>query len=100
METDALFVLVFGLKLVEVGRLGPWIIVPGALRYAYAAGITLAPRCIEAPRSRFGRTIAGIMMASLAVSAWPIEHLFRPLAALATGLVVLSFARSAAQSSG
>ena len=98
MEADALLVLVFGLKLAEVGRLGAWIVVPGLLRYAYAAAISLAPRVGEAPRSRFGRVIAGMMMTSLAVSAWPIEPIHRPLALLSAGLVTLSFARSAMQS--
>jgi phosphatidylglycerophosphate synthase len=98
MEADALLVLVFGLKLAEVGRLGEWIVVPGLLRYAYAAAISIAPRVGEAPRSRFGRVIAGLMMTSLAVSAWPIEPIHRPLALLSAGLVTLSFVRSAMQS--
>jgi phosphatidylglycerophosphate synthase len=98
METDALFVLAFGLKLAEVGRLGAWIVVPGLFRYAYAAGISLAPRLAEAPRSSFGRVIAGLMMTSLAVSAWPVEPVFEPVAAVASALVVLSFARSLVQS--
>jgi phosphatidylglycerophosphate synthase len=98
MEADALLVLVFGLKLAEVGRLGAWIVLPGLLRYAYAAAISIAPRAGEAPRSRFGRVIAGLMMTSLAVSAWPIEPIHRPLAVLSAALVVVSFARSAIQS--
>jgi phosphatidylglycerophosphate synthase len=98
METDALFVLAFGLKLVEVGRLGAWIIVPGVLRYAYAAVITLAPRLGEAPRSNLARVIAGTMMTSFAVSAWPIMPVYRPFAAVASALVVFSFARSLVQS--
>jgi phosphatidylglycerophosphate synthase len=98
METDALFVLAFGLKLVAVGRLGAWMIVPGVLRYAYAAGITLAPRLGEAPRSRLARLIAGTMMTSFAVSAWPVSPIFAPFAAVASALVVFSFARSLLQS--
>jgi phosphatidylglycerophosphate synthase len=98
METDALFVLAFGLKLVLVGRLGAWMIVPGVLRYAYAAGIALAPRLGEAPRSKLARFIAGTMMTSLAVSAWPVEPIFAPLATVASALVVFSFARSLTQS--
>jgi phosphatidylglycerophosphate synthase len=98
METDALLVLAFGVKLAEVGRLGPWIIIPGLLRYAYAAGICLAPRLAEAPRSRFARTIAGLLTASLAVSAWPVEPVFVPFAAMAVALVTLSFGRSLMQS--
>jgi phosphatidylglycerophosphate synthase len=95
METDAFLVLVFGLKLAAVGRLGPWIVVPGVLRYVYAAVISVVPAAREAPRSSFGRVVAGLMMTSFAVSAWPVELVFRPLAALAAALVVVSFARSA-----
>jgi phosphatidylglycerophosphate synthase len=98
METDALFVLAFGVKLVEVGRVGAWMIVPGLLRYAYAAGIALAPRLGEAPRSRLARFIAGTMMTSFAISAWPIEPVFAPFAAVASVLVVFSFGRSLMQS--
>lgn len=98
METDALFVLAFGVKLVEAGRLGAFMILPGVLRYAYAGGIALAPELGEVPRSRLGRYIAGAMMTSLAVSAWPLEPVFRPLAVVATSLVVFSFARSTVQS--
>jgi phosphatidylglycerophosphate synthase len=97
METDGLLVLVVGLKLAEVGRLGAWIILPGVLRYAYAAVISIAPRAEEAPRSRFGRVIAGLMMASFVISAWPVEPIHRPLAALAAALVLVSFGRSALQ---
>jgi phosphatidylglycerophosphate synthase len=100
METDALLVLVFGLKLAEVGRLGAWIVVPGLLRYLYAAVISAVPAAREAPRSSFGRVVAGLMMTSLAVSAWPVEVVFRPLAALSAGLVVVSFGRSVFPSFG
>jgi phosphatidylglycerophosphate synthase len=98
METDALFVLAFGLKLAAVHRLGPWIVVPGLLRYAYGAVVSIVPRLGEAPRSQLGRVIAGLMMTSLAVSAWPVETVHRPLAAVAAVLVVFSFVRSATQS--
>jgi len=97
MEADALFVLVFGLKLAEIGRLGAWVVLPGLLRYAYSVSISIAPRAGEAPRSRFGRIIAGLMMTSLAASAWPIEPIHRPLAVLSAGLVTLSFLRSTIQ---
>jgi phosphatidylglycerophosphate synthase len=97
METDALFVLAFGLKLAAVGRLGAWMIVPGALRYAYAAALALAPELGATPRSRLARFIAGTMMTSFAVSAWPVTPVFRPFAVIASALVVLSFARSLVQ---
>ncbi len=98
MEADALLVLVAGLKLAEVGRLGSWIIVPGLLRYLYAAALSLIPALHEAPRSSIGRVLAGLMMASLAVSTWPVEPVHGPLAAVATALLLASFVRSVWQS--
>lgn len=95
METDALLVLVAGLVLALRGTLGAFIVVPGLLRYAYAAAVALAPSHGEEPRSRLGRTAFSVMVTSLAVSLWPLEPLSKPLAIFATALIVVSFGRSA-----
>jgi phosphatidylglycerophosphate synthase len=94
METDALLVLVAGLVLALRGSLGAFIIVPGLLRYAYAAAVALAPSVGEEPRSRLGRSAFSVMVISLAVSLWPVEPVSKPLAIFATALIVLSFGRS------
>jgi len=94
METDALLVLVAGLVLALRGTLGAFIVVPGLLRYAYASAVAIVPSRSEEPRSRFGRTAFSVMATSLAVSLWPIEPLSKPLAIVATALIVVSFGRS------
>jgi len=95
-ETDALFVLVAGLELFSAGRLGAFIVVPGLLRYAYVAAVALLPEGRgEAPRSLLGRSVFAVVVLAFAVSAWPLGAQHALLAAAATVLVVLSFARSA-----
>jgi len=94
METDALLVAVVCLKLGIEGRLGPWILVPGLLRYAYALGIRVVMVRAEAPRSQFGRYVFVVLVLCLALSLWPIEPIHRPLSMLVTALTVYSFARS------
>jgi phosphatidylglycerophosphate synthase len=96
METDALLVLVAGLKLQASGRLGTWILVPGLLRYVYAVAISLLPASYgEAPRSLLARFVFAIVIASFVMSLWPVHPLHPWFAALATILLVVSFARSA-----
>jgi phosphatidylglycerophosphate synthase len=96
METDALLVLVAGLKLQTTGRLGPWILVPGLMRYVYAVAISLLPASHgEAPRSQLARFVFAIVIVSFVMSLWPVHPLHSWFAALATILLVVSFARSA-----
>jgi phosphatidylglycerophosphate synthase len=101
METDALLVLVAGIRLATSGRLPPWIVLPGLYRYAYAAALVVLPHAAgEAPRSRLGQYGFVAIAASSAVSAYPIPVVHVPLAALATALVTYSFARSTLWSFG
>jgi phosphatidylglycerophosphate synthase len=96
METDALLVLVAGLRLSVEGRVGPFIIVPGLLRYLYVVTVAAFPEARgEAPRSRLGRAAFVLMASSLVASAWPLEPIHRPLAAVAALGIVASFARGA-----
>jgi len=96
METDALLVLVAGLKLQTSGRLGVWILLPGLLRYLYAVAISLLPASHgEAPRSKLARFVFAIVIVSFVMSLWPVHPLHSWVAALATILLVVSFARSA-----
>jgi phosphatidylglycerophosphate synthase len=56
METDALIVLLAGLELVLRERVGPWVLVGGALRYLYVIVLWCLPSDLgEHPRSSFGR---------------------------------------------
>jgi phosphatidylglycerophosphate synthase len=94
MECDALLVLVCSLVLYLNRRLGAFILLPGFLRYLYAIAIACFPRgALEAPASRVGRYAFSVLAVSMIVSLWPIEPLHRPLALVATLLIVFSFAK-------
>jgi phosphatidylglycerophosphate synthase len=95
MECDALLVLVGSLLLYLRGSLPAFILLPGALRYAYVLAIAWLPsRGREAPRSLIGRYVFAIMVLSMCASLWPFEPWHRPLALLATLLIAYSFAHS------
>lgn len=94
METDALLVAVISVDLVTLGHLGAWALLPGLLRYVYAMAIGLVKTHGEAPRSRFGRYVFAILVASFAASLWPLEPAHRFLSAAASVLTAHSFARS------
>jgi phosphatidylglycerophosphate synthase len=98
METDALGVMVLGLLLWQHRIVGAWVLVAGLWRYSYAAIIAVVPPLGEAPRSRFGRVVFGVLMTTLALAFLPLPHLPSLLAAIGTALVSLSFARSLLQS--
>jgi len=94
METDALLVLVAGLKLFAAGRLGAFVVIPGLLRYTYAAAVVLLPEGRgEAPRSLLGRSVFAVVVLAFSVSAWPLLERHGAVTATATALIVLSFAR-------
>lgn len=94
MEVDALMVLLVGFMLFGNERLPAFILVPGALRYAYVLALWVVPgRLREAPASRFGRYGFTLMAVALCASTWPLPW-HRPFAALASLVIVLSFARS------
>jgi phosphatidylglycerophosphate synthase len=95
MESDALFVLLCALELHHWRRLGPFILIPGLIRYIYAALIAWLPGTHrEAPRSRIGRYVFSVLVLSFAASMWPLEPIQTPLAWLATLLILYSFAHS------
>jgi phosphatidylglycerophosphate synthase len=94
-ECDAMLVLVGSLLLYLRARLPAFILVPGALRYAYVLAIGWLPgRGREQPRSLVGRYVFAIVVLSLCASLWPLEPWHRPFALLATLLIVYSFGRS------
>lgn len=101
METDALLVLVATFLLWSRGRLGAFILVPGALRYAYVLWLWAFPAPAgEHKRSRFGRLAFGSFVCSL-VAALASGALWATACAIA-GTIGLcwSFALSFAASLG
>jgi phosphatidylglycerophosphate synthase len=95
METDALVVLVVELELMTRGRLGPWILTTGVLRYLYVVAMVLfPPRGGEAPRSTLGRNAFGTLVTGLGLALALPTPLGTVGAAVGTAAVALSFAHT------
>jgi phosphatidylglycerophosphate synthase len=95
METDAYFVLLAGVVLVQRGRYGAWVLVVGLLRYVYVLTLALVPaRGGEEPRSAFGRHAFTSLMLGLSLGMVLGEPFGTVATALGCGLVTASFARS------
>jgi len=95
METDAYFVLLAGIVLVERGRYGAWVLVVGLLRYVYVLTLALVPaRGGEQPRSSFGRHAFTCLMLGLTLGMVLGEPFGTVATALGCGLVTASFLRS------
>jgi phosphatidylglycerophosphate synthase len=96
METDALTVMVLSLLL--WGDVGPWVLVAGLWRYAYAFATTLWPALGDCPPSPIYRWIFTSLMIAFAGAFLPWPALARALAAIGTALVSFSFLHSLARS--
>jgi phosphatidylglycerophosphate synthase len=95
METDASFLLVLSVGLFEWHLAGAWVLFAGTLRYSYVLTLFLARRAHrEAPRSRLGRYVFGLVVTAFTLAFWPAQAISQPLTAAATSLLTYSFARS------
>jgi phosphatidylglycerophosphate synthase len=94
-ETDALFLLLLCALAAFEHRLPVWILGAGLLRYAFVPLLFLlpAPKNTE-ERSSWARYVYAAMVLALLTSFLPVPALYLPFVALATGALVLSFARS------
>jgi phosphatidylglycerophosphate synthase len=94
METDGCFVLILSIGLFELGRAGAWVLLAGALRYLYVIALQLARRTrAEAPRTRFGRYVFGLVVVGFTVGLLTGPRTSEVLAAAATLLLSYAFAR-------
>lgn len=94
-ESDALFLLVLCALAVFRGRVAPWILGVGLLRYGFVVLLFLVPGARKSEqRSSWARYVYGAMIVALLASFFPYPNLYEPLVALAAGALVLSFARS------
>lgn len=94
METDALTVLVLASLLVATGRVGPWIIATGLLRYAFvAAGRWVPALARPLGPSRFRQTVCVLQELGLILALTPDlpRGVATLSAALALGLTSYSF---------
>ncbi len=95
MELDGLFVLGLGLLLVWLGRVGPWILLAGALRYLFVLGMAVFPwmRRPLPPRPRRA-WVCGVQLttAIFALLPWPAPWVAPLLAGFGLVALVGSFA--------
>lgn len=93
MEADAYLVMTVCALNLAAGA-GPWVLVGGLLRYAYAIAAACWPRGGEAPRSRFGRYAFAGSLSALTAALVLAPPASTALAALGTAILVASFGRS------
>ena len=92
-EVDALFVLTFGVLIVDRELAGHWIMLPGLLRYGYVLGLSFLARQPSPSGKSFRRQFVGmwLMGSLLAPFALPTV-VYHPGLLFATVIVSLSFA--------
>ena len=94
-ETDALFLLLLCGLAGFRGALPLWILGAGLLRYAFVVVLFLLPTARKTEtRASWARYVYGCMVGALLASFLPYPGLYRPLVAVATAALLLSFGRS------
>ncbi len=94
-ETDALYVLVLAMLLVNLGYMASWFLGIGLLRYFYFVAIwPWRLRRPQEPRFRWGKVVAGILMGTMPIALISSAQVYRPVLVGASLLVVLSFIHS------
>lgn len=90
METDALLILALSLLLWLGGKLGPWVLACGALRYLFVLAVALVPR-LRAPLtpSRRRQAFAVVQVVSLLAAFAPFTPAPLAQAVAAAGLAGL-----------
>ena len=90
METDALLIAVLAVLLWTGGRLGAWVLIAGALRYAFAAARCLAPRLrVDLAPSWRRQACAVVQVVTLLVAFAPFVPQPLAVATAASGVAVL-----------
>lgn len=95
METDAIVILVLCALIWAAGRTGPWVLMIGALRYAFLLAQTPWPRLARPlPPSRRRRVVCAVQVGVLPLCLLPQPHplLATLLAGTALALLCYSFA--------
>ena len=94
-EVDAAFTLLLGVMLFREGLLGPWILIPGGLRYAFVLFVKFArPPEIKETGTFLGKAICVAVLSTLMLCLLPLPRLRAPLAVAATLVLCGSFALS------
>lgn len=91
-ETDAFFVLALGIILLDRQMTGPWILIPGLLRYGYMIILPALKARHHVKGSSFMRQLVGIwLMSTLMVSFITKPEVHIPNLIIATTMVSISF---------
>ena len=94
-EVDAFLVLSAAVELWSSGKLGAWVLLGGALRYAYVLCLAaFPPRAGALPRSRFARYAFGAIVLALAAALLLPQPFAVGAAAVGTAWLGFSFLRS------
>ncbi len=92
METDAVFVAVLALLAWQSGKVGPWVLLSGLLRYLFGGVALLLPRLRRSvPSSYRGKTIAVLQMLALIVAIAPASSVAVAAGVAAGALLALVF---------
>jgi len=93
MELDAFLMLALALLVWVSGRVGAWVLLIGAMRYAFVAASWLLPALrAELPESRRRKVVCVVQGAALLVSLGPI--IAPPLAVFAAALALITLVYS------
>ncbi|MFZ0390656.1 MAG: CDP-alcohol phosphatidyltransferase family protein [Calditrichia bacterium] len=93
-ETDAFFMYVLCLMIIERNLMGAWVVLLGAMRYLFALFIFFYHTEVRKERrSRFGRYVFVVVILALLSAFLPIPAVYAPLIILAAIILFYSFGR-------
>ena len=91
-EVDALFVLTFGVLIVDKQLAGSWILLPGLLRYGYVVGLSLLARRPSPTGKSFRRQFVGMWLMGTLLAPFVLPSVvYQPALIFAASIVSLSF---------
>lgn len=92
MEIDALFVLLMCCYYFMTNQIGPWILVPGFMRYVYKVGIDLFPKeDFRESKKSYASIIAGTFFVILVLGLFVMPVMKIWILAIGSILIVFSF---------
>lgn len=91
-EVDALFVLTFGVIIVDQQLAGSWILLPGLLRYGYVIGLSFLRRPPSPAGKSFRRQFVGMWLMGTLLAPFALPPIiYLPGLVFAAAIVTLSF---------
>ena len=91
-EVDALFVLTFGVLIIDKQLAGSWIVLPGLLRYGYVIALSFFDRKPSPTRKSFRRQFVGMWLMGTLLAPFAVPPIiYLPGLIFATTIVTTSF---------